>query len=223
MAKQSDNGRKVRCSKCGKSFYDLGKKTKTCPACEVAALIPDGEIATVRMKIQSGRHNDFDHGWTGGFASRNDGGSVFLKCHFEILNGKHRGKTFSSLIGLHSPKGPWWGNEGRKTLREMLNSANGLSDKDYSGHAVQSRRVESFSAFDGLSFLAEISRKKGTDGVTRNELKRSVGPDDPIYEERMGGLEALSELNSAHYAAAVNASPSTSGPKEQPLWLERVR
>jgi phage FluMu protein Com len=204
-------GTRIRCSKCGKPFYDLGKNTKVCPKCKEAALIPDGAAAQVRMDIQRGRYNDFENGWTGGLASKNDGGSVFLKCKFEVIDGKYKGQQFSSLIGLFSPKGPWWGNEGRKTLRQILNSANGLSDEDYSLSAIEFRRVDGLEAFDGLEFVAEIERKKGTDGVVRNEFKRAVGPDDPEYAE-------------IHVKPAPANSESTiNQPTETPIWLARVQ
>ena len=66
---------------------------------------------------------------------------------------------------------PWWGNEGRKTLRNILNSAHGISDKDYSSSALRNRSLTSLEALEGIEFLAEIDQKKGSDGIKRNELK----------------------------------------------------
>ena len=208
----ANKGKRLRCSKCSKIFYDLGKKTKVCPKCREASLIPDGEIAPVRLRIERGQFNDFENGWLGGFASKNQAGSVFLKCKFEVTHGKYQGKRFSSLIGLFSPKGPWWGNEGRKTLRLILNSANGLSDEDYSQGAIASRQVDDFGTFHGLEFIAEISRKKGTDGVMRNEFQRAIGPDDPEYKD----LEMICK------EVETNPHQGADQPSVPPLWLTRV-
>lgn len=207
-------GKRVRCSKCRGSFYDLGKSTKICPKCKESALIPDGGIAQVRMNIQRGQFNDFENGWSGGLASKNDSGSVFLKCKFEVIDGKYQGQKFSSLIGLFSPKGPWWGNEGRKALRQILNSAYRLSDEDYSQSAIDLRRVDGLEAFDGLEFVAEIERKKGTDGVVRNEFKRAVGPDDPAYAN-------FSKMPTR--AAGEKSECPSKKLQETPLWLARVQ
>jgi hypothetical protein len=43
--------------------------------------------------------------------------------------------------------------------------------------------VNSFGAFEGLEFAAEIDRRKGSDGILRNELKTALTPDDPEYKQ----------------------------------------
>ncbi len=213
MAKSELLGKRVRCSKCRGVFYDLGKKATVCPKCKINELIPTGTVAEVCMKIQRGGHDDIQNGWTGGIATKSDNGAVFLKCRLEVVRGKFRGREFSSLIGLYSPKGPWWGNEGRRTLRLILDSAYGLPETDYSPRAVECRRVEGLGAFDGIHFIAEIARKKGSDGVVRNELETPIAPGDPRYREPSGTPIDGEPKSSETVSGAAGPTP---------MWLQRV-
>lgn len=222
-------GRRVRCTKCGKPFYDLGKKVFICPSCRVDDLIPDSAVAKVRIKIRRGGHEDQKNGWTNGIATKSERGAVYLNCRFEVIDGKYRGKSFFSLVGLYSPKGDWWGSEGRKTLRAILNSAGGFFDDDYSPAAVQSRKVEGLEAFDEIEFVAEIERKKGRDGIVRNQLKAPISPEDERYNACIGISNAFSNVASREQDGIVDAiKPKedvriTPIPSEDndPIWLKR--
>ena len=222
MANESSRGKKTRCPKCGGQYYDLGRRNARCPACHKASLIEDGSIAQVRLGIKDGGHNDPEQGWTDGCATRNQAGAVYLNCQFEVLNGKHTGKRFYSLIGLYTPKGPWWGNKGRKTLREILNSAHAISDGDYSPRAINARRLQSLSVFDGMEFFAEISIKKEEGGLDRNELKAPITPDDPRFTELSGSGDAKISQNSEPETDLVSVSDPFDRPGYTPAWLSRV-
>jgi hypothetical protein len=84
-------------------------------------LIPKGTLARVRMTIRPGGLNDPAQGWTEGYATRGKStDSVYLDCEFVILEGKYAKRKIWSLIGLYSPKGPDWGNQGRAFLSREL-------------------------------------------------------------------------------------------------------
>ena len=222
MAKGSNRGKKLSCKKCGASFYDLGRKKPQCPACQKASLIPDGSIARVRLGIKPGGHNDLERGWTDDCATRNKVGAVYLNCQFEVIDGEHAGKRFFSLIGLHTPKGPWWGNKGRKTLRDILNSAHEIADNDYTPHAIRSRQLESLSSFDGIEFVAEIGVRKDQGGVDRNELKSVITPDD----KRFAAFATPSDMPSAYVDDGATEAPMGAKSLDDddfvPAWLNRV-
>lgn len=222
MAKENKRGNKLRCKKCGASFYDLGRKKPQCPACHKASLIPDGSVARVRLGIKSGGYNDPEHGWTDDCATRNKAGAVYLNCQFEVTSGEHAGKRFFSLIGLHTPKGPWWGNKGRKTLRDILNSAHEISDSDYSPHAIASRQVESLSSFDGIEFIAEIGIRKDKDGIGRNELKSSVTPDDKRFAEFVTASDTFPPHVDDGSTEIPLGAKSLDDDDFVPAWLNRV-
>ena len=105
-------------------------------------LIPKGTVAKVRMTIKPGGHDDAAQGWTGGYATQSfDTGSVYLACEFVVLEGEFARRKLWSNVGLHSPKGPAWGNMGRTFLRAALNTqrraGNSLRQK---GGSARSRR-----------------------------------------------------------------------------------
>jgi hypothetical protein len=222
MAKDSKRGKKLRCNKCGTSYYDLGRKNAQCPTCHRASLIPDGSVARVRLGIKSGGHNDPERGWTDGCATSNQAGAVYMSCQFEVIDGEHTSKQFFSLIGLHTPKGPWWGNKGRKTLRDILNSAYEISDSDYSARAITSRQLKSLSSFDGIEFIADIGIRKDKGGIDKNELKSPVTPDD----KRFAVFAALNDNSLSKYGGDTIQGPTLLSPFDDegftPAWLSRV-
>ncbi len=223
MPQQKNIGRKVRCPKCSKHFYDLGRKNTICPACHRASIISDGSIARVLLVIKAGQHNDPKQGWTDGCATRNRSGAVYLNCQFEVVGGEHTGKHFFSLIGLHTPKGPWWGNKGRKTLRDILNSAYGISDSDYSPRAIAIRQLTSLSSFDRIEFIAEIGVREAKDGMLRNELKSPVTPDDERFAEFSAPEDSLSSKDAEESTDNLIASKSFADKDFKPAWLSRMQ
>lgn len=223
MTAQKNKGKKIRCLKCRTSYYDLGKRSAECPKCRENALIPVGTIAKVRLSIKRGGYNDPSQGWTEGYATKSASGAIYLNCTFEVTKGPKSGKKFSTLIGLWTSKSAWWGNEGRRTLRNILNSAYGISDTDYSVGARELRDVNSFGAFEGIEFTGEIDRRKGPDGILRNELKAALTPDDPQYEQVAipHPKNVRSQVNAGRADGKIIQCP-LDDPNYTPLWLRKI-
>lgn len=81
-------------------------------------LIPKGTLVKVRMTIRPGGYDDASQGWTGGYATQsNTTGSIYLNCEFVVLDGPYAKRKMWSLIGLHSPKGPEWGEHGSRVYQ----------------------------------------------------------------------------------------------------------
>jgi hypothetical protein len=170
-------GEKIVCPKCKTKFYSLGKRNASCPKCQKDNVIPDGSEVQVKLKIRPGGYNDFKLGWTDGMASEGKAGAIYLNCEFSVLSPPHLGKKFFSLIGLRSPKGPWWGNKGRELIRGILNSSNDIDDRDKSPSAISFRRLKSLKDLDGIVFNAKVKAVKGDDGRWKNELDTAVVKD----------------------------------------------
>jgi len=154
-------------------------------------LIPKGTIVPVRMTIKPGGFDDPSQGWTGGYATHNDTtGSVYLSAEFVITEGPFAKRKVWSLIGLLSLKGPEWGSMGRSFVRGILNSSRGLSDKDNSPQAQNSRRINGFVDLDGIEFLAKIDVGKDANGDPKNEIRFAVMPNHKDWEiyQKSGGL-----------------------------------
>lgn len=152
-------------------------------------LIPKGTIVAVRMTIKPGGHDDHNQGWTGGYATESfDTGAIYLACEFIVTSGPFAKRKMWSNIGLHSAKGPTWGQMGRTFIRAVLNSARNVNPKDNSPEAASARRINSFSELDGIEFIARVDMEKDSKGEDRNVVKIAIEPDHKDYGALMGNL-----------------------------------
>jgi len=150
-------------------------------------LIPKGTLARVRMTLKPGGYDDPAQGWTGGYATQSvETGSVYLAAEFVVLEGEYARRKLWSNIGLHSPKGPTWGQMGRSLIRAILNSARHVHPQDDAPQAAAARRIQGFHELDGLEFVARIDIEKDAKGQDRNVVRIAVEPDHPDYAKLMG-------------------------------------
>ncbi len=148
------------------------------------SIIPEGTLAKIRMTIIPGYHNDDSKGWTDGFVTLGTTGAAYLKAKFEILDGEFKGRFVSSLIGMHSPKGPIYEAMGQTFIRSALESAKDIHPKDTSSNAVEAKKAN-LKDLDGLVFAVKISVAKDLKGNDRNEVKTVITPSHPRYYEFM--------------------------------------
>lgn len=188
-------------------------------------LIPKGTTVKVRMTIKPGGHDDPAQGWTGGYATESfDTGSVYLACEFVVLEGPFAKRKMWSNIGLHSPKGPTWGQMGRSMIRGILNSARNVHPQDNSPQAAAARRINGFHELDGIEFLARVDVEKDAKGENRNVVKLAVEPDHKDYASLMGvasnapaaGGSAVAPAPTAPQQAATQR-PAVPG---KPAWAQ---
>ena len=101
-------------------------------------VIPKGTLVPVRMSLKPGGHDDHSQGWDGGYATESfDTGSVYLAGEFVVTSGPFAKRKMWSNIGLHSKKGPTWGQMGRSFIRAALNSARNVQPQDNSPRPPQ--------------------------------------------------------------------------------------
>jgi hypothetical protein len=140
-------------------------------------VIPAGTILPVVMTIRPGGYDDPAQGWTGGYATFGRTGAIYLSCEFTVIEGQYAKRKIWTNIGLFSPKGPEWANMGRAFVRNILNSARGLGDKDNSPQAVAARRITGFHDLDGLEFLAKLGVGKDVNDEQKNEVRIAIPAD----------------------------------------------
>jgi len=170
-------------------------------------LIPKGTLTRVRMTIKPGGFDDAARGWTDGYATESfDTGSIYLAAEFVVLEGEFAKRKLWSNIGLHSPKGDAWANMGRTFIRAALNSAYGVLPSDQSTEAQNARRIGSFSALDGIEFVARIDVEKDNKGEYRNTIKQVIEPDHKDYARLMG---IPPKAGTAPIVAAPQAKPAS--------------
>lgn len=182
-------------------------------------LIPKGTLARVRMTIRPGGYDDPHQGWTGGLATRNPStSSVYLSCEFVVTEGPYARRKLWSLIGLHSPKGPEWGNMGRAFLKAILNSARGIHPADASPQAQSARRIDGFADLEGIEFLAKVDWEKDQHGQDKAVIKQAVQPDHKDYAALMGGVRAPAPAPTA--ANAQTQAPGRGPSTARPSWAQ---
>ena len=172
-------------------------------------LIPKGALVKVRMTIKPGGHDDPAQGWIGGYATESfDTGSVYLACEFVVLEGAYARRKMWSNIGLHSSKGPTWGQMGRSMIRGILNSARNVHPQDNTTYATSRRRIEGFHELDGIEFLARVDVEKDAKGENRNVVKLAVEPDHKDYASLMG------VASKAPAAGGSTGAPAPTAPQQ---------
>ena len=177
-------------------------------------LIPKGSIVPVRMTLKPGGFDDPSQGWNGGYATQSfDTGSVYLAAEFVVTAGEHAKRKMLSNIGLHSPKGPIWGQMGRSFIRAALNSARNIHPQDNSPQASSARRIQGFHELDGLEFLARVDIEKDAKGQDRNVVKVAVEPDHSDYAKLMGVPTKAS--GGGNSGAPAQAAPAFQAPAPQ--------
>ncbi len=192
-------------------------------------LIPKGTVAKVRMTIKPGGYDDPNQGWTGGYATQSfETGSIYLSCEFVVLEGEFARRKMWSNVGLHSAKGPAWGNMGRTFVRAALNSARNIRPQDNSPQAAAARRISGFHELDGLEFVARIDVEKDGRGDLRNVVKNPVEPDHPDYARVTGSAQNPAQVAYTPVApvtspaAAPAAAPQAQRPSVpgKPAWAQ---
>ena len=150
-------------------------------------LIPKGTLARVRMSIKPGGFDDPSQGWNGGWVTQSfDSGAIYLACEGVVMEGAYARRKVWWNIGLHSAKGPTWGNMGRTFVRAALNSARNIHPGDNSPQAQAARRIAGFGDLDGLEFVARFDIEKDAKGEDKNTIKSVIEPDHKDYAAIMG-------------------------------------
>ena len=186
--------------------------------------IPRGTIVPVRMSIKPGGYDDPSQEWDGGLATQSfETGSVYLAAEFVVTAGPHAKRKLWSNIGLHSPKGPVWGQMGRSFVRAALNSARNVHPADNSPQAAAARRIQGLGDLDGLEFLARVDVEKDTRGEDRNVIKVAIEPNHPEYA-KWTGRAPQSPPSPAPAPAATPSAPATSAAHApvtgKPTWAQ---
>jgi len=210
------------------SFFDFN----TADQQQSFALIPKGTLARVRMGIKPGGFDDPAQGWTGGWATQSfETGAVYLACEGVVMQGPFAKRKIWWNVGLHSAKGPTWGNMGRTFVRAALNSARNIHPGDNSPQAQAARRISGFGDLDGLEFAARIEIEKDGRGEDKNTIKSVIEPEHKDYALVMGvvakgnpggnsGAPAALVAPSCTPPAAAARPASSTVPSGRPTWAQ---
>jgi hypothetical protein len=174
-------------------------------------VIPDGTVATVRMKVRPG--NAGEGGW---LRRSNDLKSEALDCEFVVLDGPFAKRKFWTLLTVAGT------TEGHKEaadisnrcLRAMLESARGIRPDDKSDAAKEARRTTSYGDFNGLSFIVRIGVEAARNGYkAKNRLDCVITPNET-------GWHAVTQQIEPRFTppTTVAKPASTPAPIRRPQW-----
>ena len=208
MITRYNSSKKVRCKKCKRLYYSKGLQKFDCPYCAYAALIPDGTVTILSLTIRPGGYDDPALCLEDGLATKAASGAIYFRGMARVIAGTLKNKRFSVPIGISSPKSEVWHHKSRGLIRDILNSAQGLSPYDMSRDAVFGRVIDNYKVIDGIAFVARVTIFKSRDGRNRNRIDSVLTKSDEIYEKL---------LDRKTFVPAVKAAPPPD--TSSPFWL----
>jgi hypothetical protein len=189
-------------------------------------LIPAGTIVRAIITVKPGDMPIPDYGHGNWFKASNTSRAKWMELEFTIIGGQYDRRKFWDRIFVDGDKigksgMPEAKEIGLRTLRAIIDSANGLHPTDVSPEAQQRRTINGVGDLNGMEICAKIGVKKGTNGYSdSNRLTVAMTPKDTGYIPRgggatVGGVQAQ--------APAFNQQPqmptATSG--AVPAWANR--
>tara|TARA_R100001129_G_scaffold145767_2_gene107060 strand:- start:33 stop:659 length:627 start_codon:yes stop_codon:yes gene_type:complete len=150
-------------------------------------LIPAGTVARVIITLKRGGEVLSEFSQEPLFKS-NDRGTKWVEFEFTVIGGTYDKRKFWQNIMLDGGKrnpesGNFYTKEiGMQTIKDIIDSAKGLSKSDISPEAMQTRNISGLEVMDGMEFCAKIGVEKGSNGYAdKNKLVGTLCVGDNQY------------------------------------------
>jgi len=160
--------------------------------------IPAG-IYRLRSKVKVGGAGD-----DGILRLSQSGATEGLNLELTVVSGEYAGAKLYDLITVNflEGMGPLDASKaenyrtavrlGRTKLRAILESAHGIDPKDSSERAQEQRRVESFTQFDAITFVAQVEVQPARGGYkAKNVVDFIITPDLPDWAPPLAAAKAV--------------------------------
>lgn len=151
--------------------YDFNEVTE-------AELIPLNTVAKARLILKPGG-NSFEDPWVRISMTGNE----YLDCEFVILEGQYAKRKVFHKIGLKGNE--TWVQMSRRFIKNLLESANGLSRYDKSSESEKFRRINSWAELDGLEVVIRIGIEAQPNYPERNKILAVLTAEHPEYKRIM--------------------------------------
>ena len=193
-------------------------------------LIPAGAIVRAIMSIKPGDISLPEYGPGNYFKAARETRAKWMELEFTVVGGPYDRRKFWDKIFVDGDKMgasgmPEAKEIGLRTLKALIDSANGLDPADMSPEAQQRRTINGVSDLSGMEICAKIGIKKGTNGYQdQNKLMAALTPKDKGYVGRGAGGYAPQPGNATAFAQAPQPAQgqmptATSG--AVPAWANR--
>ena len=149
-------------------------------------LIPAGTVARVIVNLKRGGEVLTEYSQEAMF--KTNGRTKWIECEFTVVAGQFERRKFWQNIMLDGGKvnpdtGVFYTKEiGLQTIKDIVDSAKGLSKSDVSPEAMKTRNISGLEVMDGMEFCAKIGVEKGTNGYAdKNKLVGTLSPGENGY------------------------------------------
>ena len=149
-------------------------------------LIPAGTVARVVVNLKRGGEVLTEYSQEALF--KTNGRTKWIECEFTVVAGQYERRKFWQNVMLDGGKinpdtGVFYTKEiGLQTIKDIVDSAKGLSKSDVSPEAMQTRNISGLEVMDGMEFCAKIGIEKGTNGYQdKNKLVGTLSPGENGY------------------------------------------
>ncbi len=142
-----------------------------------AALIPANTVVKARLTLKPGDSP------TDPYLRTSKNGGIYLDCEFTVTEGEYAKRKIFHKIGILG--NPTWVEISRRFIKNLLESANGLSRYDKSPDSEKFRRLESWGDLDGLDVLIKIGIEEGGEFPDKNKVLAVITAENPLYKQMM--------------------------------------
>ncbi len=140
-------------------------------------LIPANTVAKARLTLKPGNSPDDLYLKV----SRN--GGTYLDCEFTILEGAYAKRKVFHKIGISGNQ--TWVEISQRFIKNLLESANGLSRYEKSPESEKFRKLSGWSDLDGLDVLIKIGIESGGEFADKNKVIAVITAENPLYKQLM--------------------------------------
>ena len=185
------------------------------------SLIPAGTIARAVIVVKMGDIEISEFGAGQWFKQSQSSKAKWMELEFTIIGGEFDRRNFWDRIFVDGDKMgqsgiPQAKEIGLSTLRQIIESANGLDPTDMSEAAQQRRNISGIMDLNGMEICAKIGVKKGTNGYSdSNRLTAAMTPNQTGY---IGAGQAQVQQTPAAGQTAPQQAPSGG---VAPSWANR--
>lgn len=140
-------------------------------------LIPAGTVVKARLNLRPG-DSDKDQ-----YLKKAKTGSLYLDCEFTVIEGEYAKRKIYHKIGIEG--NDVWVAASRRFIKNILESAKGISKNDKSPEAEKARQITYFSDLDGLDVLIKVGVETGGEYADKNRIVSVITAENPIYQQMM--------------------------------------
>ena len=140
-------------------------------------LIPANTIAKARLTLRPGDSPDDP------YLKVSKTGGTYLDCEFTITEGEYVKRKIFHKIGITG--NDTWVEISKRFIKNLLESANGLSRFDKNPDSEKFRKLSSWGDLDGLEVLIKIGVEVGNEFADKNKVSAIITAESPLYKQMM--------------------------------------